>query len=154
MPKIINLPADYTPYRTLNICGNKLINGRVSFEVNGFVPFLVGVGEEGPLVWLQLPSNKDLTVWQYVLRANRSLHNAVKVIDTKTEIKVFIKEVLVIHTVASSDSEATILTLDLRPIGLKVHGNADGMEIGGNTMRNNVFENVDAMIGIGVNDPR
>lgn len=154
MAKNVNLPADYTPYKTLNICGNKLINGRIPFEVNGFVPFLVGVGEEGPFVWLQLPSNKDLNVWQYVVRANRPLHSAVKVADNKTEIKVFIKEVLVLQVVASSESEASILTLDLRPIGLKVHGNTEGMEVGGNTMRNNTFENVDAMIGIGVTDPR
>lgn len=154
MTKNVDLPADYKPYRTLNICGNKLINGRVPFEVNGFVPILVGDGGEGPLVWLQVPANKDLNMWQYVVRANRTLHPAVVVSDNKSEIKVLIKNITVLHAVGVSDTEATILALDLRPLGLTIYGNEHEMVVGGNTMRSNTFENVDAMIGIGLNDPR
>ena len=85
MPIDVKLPADYKPFQTLIVCSNKLINGRVPFEVNGFIPFLVGVGENEPLIWLQFPSNKKLDSWQYVVRANRSLHKGIKIKNIKKE---------------------------------------------------------------------
>lgn len=154
MPKTVNLPSDYIPYHTLIICGNKLINGRIPFEVNDFVPFLVGFSEEGPLVWIQLPSTKAMDSWQYVVRANRVLHNAVKITKLNKDVKVHIKDKLVLHVVSENNETAKIVELDLRPMGLKIVGTIDELQVGGNTMKNNIFENVDAMIGIGVEDPR
>jgi hypothetical protein len=94
-----------------------------------------------------------LDSWQYVVRANHVLHNAVRISNNNREVKVRIKDTLVIHVVGETDVLAQIILLDLRPMGLMIYGNTDEMHVGGNMMKNNVFENVDAMIGLGVKDP-
>jgi hypothetical protein len=154
MPRKVSLPSDYVPYQTLIVCGNTLINGKVPLEVNGYIPFLVGVGPSGPLVWLQLPRGKQLDFWQYVVRANRSLHKAVKVKESANEVHAYIRSTLVLLVVAEVPESARIEHLDLRPMGLRIHGTTKELQVGEKTMRDNVFENVDAMLGIGVEDPR
>lgn len=154
MPIDVKIPSDYKPFKTLIVCSNKLINGRVPFEVNGFVPFLVGVGENVPLIWVQVPSNKNLDSWQYLVRANRSLHSNTQIIYIKKGIKVQIGNRPIIHVVSESNESAEILDLDLRPMGLQIFGTKDMMTVGNQIMKNNVFENVDAMMGVGVKDPR
>ncbi len=143
-----SLPADYTPYGKLIVCSNLLINVVTPFSIDGNIPLLVGNGIK-PLIWLNMPSKMVTGSWQPLVSANRSLHHEITISTSETKVNIIVKGSPVVKVVSRSDDTAEIEQLDLRPIGLAIYGGTDCLYIGTNQLRNNKFENVKVMVGIG-----
>jgi len=149
MNDIESLPSDYNAFDELVVCSNKLVNVLVPVTVSGKVPFLVGKGPE-PLIWLNMPSKAATSAWQPLVRANLSLHRDIKIVrPKKASVQVFVKGSLVIQVIAHSVTNAEIERLDLRPVGLNIHGDTTGLYVGNNELKGNTFQNLRVMVGVG-----
>jgi len=148
-----HLPPDYIPFERLLICGNTLINCSVPLKMKGKPPFLVGKGP-GPIlwVWLSMPENKKIDKWLSLVQKNISTNRRI-VVASAGESGVIITTIAaplqpVLAATRDSEVQATIHTLDLRHIGLRVFGDQKGLVLGTNTLIGNTFENVDTMLSI------
>lgn len=150
------LPKDYVPFKTLNICSNKLINGQVPLEIEGNIPFLIGKGEM-PLLWLKLPISKS--GWEYIVLKNQRKKDKksklsshlISILESASERKVVVEYMgsIIISSVMHDSDSAEITHLDLRPFGLSIYGDSNGLTVGGQKLSRNTMENVHTMIGIG-----
>lgn len=156
MPTQPELPSQYTPYEELVICSNTMINGIIPVEVDGHSPFLVGKGDV-PRIWLSAMVNPSEQKWLHLIENNQ-------IIDQPTfkdhPLKLFISEedrlvqvsageYIILRVEKRSETQAVISQLDLRPLGLNIFGKEDGLHVANSHFRENRFENVRAMIGIG-----
>lgn len=151
-----NLPEDYVPFKTLNICSNSMIDGKVPLEIEGNIPFLVGKGSL-PLLWLKLPFSKQK--WEYVVIKNerkkeKKPHlktNLISILESLEDRKVVIEFMgsKIISVIMHDQDTAEIDFLDLRPFGLAIFGDSGGLNIGGQRLSRNTMKNVHTMIGIG-----
>jgi hypothetical protein len=147
------LPPEYVPFPRLMICSNTFTNGRVPINMRGHAPFLIGM-QEGmtyPLVWLSRPADSTMRRWTMLVDRNLVKDKRLfldKFAGNAVEIRTL--NLTVLSVVQDNPGSATIDRLDLRPIGVLVHGDErTGLVVGTNTLRANSFTNVDTMIGVG-----
>ena len=142
-----NLPAGYTPYRKLSICGNQLENVQAPFLVGGHLPLLVGKGPKGPRVWLSVPAAQNLDKWIPALVDNESkMPDLDARVGSAGELVVFLGRIMVLLAV-EREGAAEIVEMDLTPLGLGIRGNmTDGLWVAGSTLIGNTFRNLRAMI--------
>jgi hypothetical protein len=146
------LPEGYIPFEELVICSNQFINGRVPFQLEGEIPFLVGKGPV-PLVWLSVPVTtvtKDGKIWKEVVAANKSASQKIAIISSEEDVSVTVKldAQILMHVKKLSDQKAEITSLDLRPLGLNVYGDTNGLYIASSLLSHNVFRNVHTMVSM------
>ncbi|MCG7853344.1 MAG: hypothetical protein MIO92_12550 [Methanosarcinaceae archaeon] len=144
----LQLPSEYVPFETMNICGNLLINGKVPITIQGRYPFLVGKGDV-PMIWLN--TTRDGKEWNKVVEYNISLTNDISVnyfADGKS-VLILGRNAIIVQAIKKSETTLEVPILDLRPLGFDFHGNKAGIYIGTNLFANNVFQNVSSMINIG-----
>lgn len=144
------LPEDYIPFGELILCGNHLIKVKVPIEFKKNIPLLIGKGDV-PLVWLSVPINKEGKDWRKIVIKNESMDRRIAIISSKENklTTVMVDNYKIIHVIKHSDEKAEVINLNLRPLGLNIHGDANMLYIGTNRFINNSFENLWAMIGIG-----
>lgn len=154
MAKETNPPKDYIPFKELILCSNKFIDGLIPISVDGNIPLLIGKGDL-PLIWLATQVKVGLK-WKYIVVENVSLSRHIEIIISKQNRTVFIdfkkdneRRIRILNVTQESDDKAVVNELDLRPIGLNIHGNDKEMLIGTNTLSKNTFQNVRTMIAIG-----
>ena len=130
MPSV-ELPANFQPFPTLIFCGNELIDGKAVFCVGSRPVLRVGKGNP-PLVWLQCPmeSPQDKS-WEWIIRENEKIYKGsglvVSTPSTSTSMEIYVDEHRLIHlTVPIPDKKAEIISLDLTPLGVDVHGDMRG----------------------------
>lgn len=143
-------PLDYTPFEELVICGNAFINGQIPLEMNGHFPFLVGKGLGHDVwVWLSMPATQQMKEWRSLVKKNVSINKLITV-DTNTNgtVKILARGQLVILVTRENETKANIRNLDLRPIGLRVFGDANGLTMGTNSFVGNTFSNVGTMLSV------
>ena len=148
MNQRIRLPKEYKPFDQLTLCSNTLINVPVPFEVDGYIPLLIGRNEL-PKIWLNAPPPKSGTEWIPLVRQNRSLHKAVKLIKQENGIIIKINTIEILRVLKVSNSSANVVQMDLRPIGLNIYGDESHLVVGTHQLASNTFQNVYVMIGIG-----
>ena len=148
MNQRIRLPKEYKPFDQLALCGNTLINVPVPFEVDGYIPLLIGRNQL-PKIWLNAPSPKPGLEWTPLVRQNRSLHKAVRLIEQENEIIIKINSIEILRVLKISNNSANVVQMDLRPIGLNIYGDKSHLVVGTHQLASNTFQNVYVMIGIG-----
>jgi hypothetical protein len=140
------LPPDYSPYKNLVICGNRLVNGLVPISVSGEIPFLIGKGPE-PLIWLNMMTD---TGPRPLMRASQKLHDEVTIQKNENDVwQIHVRSETVIEFRITGDESAEITKLDLHPLGLAISGDSLGLHVGGSHLLNNTFNNVGTMVAIG-----
>lgn len=146
----IDLPNDYKPFVTLNLCSNIGTNYIVPIRAKNYAPLLIGQGEV-PIIWIALANPNDPTKWNYLVRANKSFHPDVKVqIDkANSAVEVYAGAQALIKAKIEKADSAAVSHIDLRPIGLNIHGNETTLYVGNNQLSSNAFHNVTNLIGIG-----
>ena len=82
---------------------------------------------------------------------NKSLHPNISVETTESERTVLIKagDDMLLSVTARDDESAVVNNMDLRPIGLNIVGDGNGLQIGGSSLSGNIFSGVDTIIGLG-----
>lgn len=148
--KLESLPSQYTPFQRVRLGSNVLENVTAIFSVNGFIPFLIGNGEH-PKAWLSIPTNRDGTEWYPLIKDNFSSHSDVSVVFGKKYIKISTPQGTVLNAIKNKDDSIVVFKLDLRPFGLNVFSDETALQVMGNKLANNVFTNVQVVIGIGGN---
>lgn len=142
------LPPEYIPYVELKICNNMFINGQVPIEVNKKSILLVGKGEH-PVVWLFTFTSPKSKVLIHLVENNKPLRKEIEVLIPKNETIVSFNNIILLHVQKCSEDIAEIIDMDLRPMGINIHGDNNGLFVGTNQLVNNTFTNVNTMIAIG-----
>jgi len=145
-----NLPENYKSLNSLTICSNKLIGGGFPFAVGEGLPLIIGSGSD-PMVWLQAVENPQSKKLLLLVDGNISTVKELSV--TKPEqgvIEIYFKGITRILRVKKMDENSAVISfLDLRPIGINVTGNQDGLNIGGNSFSKNTFQGASVFFGLG-----
>lgn len=144
------LPDSYVPYRFLDLCSNKLIDVRVPISVDEYPAFLLGRNSH-PLAWLSAPVRPTGHHWIFVVEAGKSRSRAVDVIadEASKSVSVKVGDADVLHAVQMDEERAVVDLIDLRPLGLNVHGTSDRLVVGGTTLAGNTFQNLRTAVVIG-----
>lgn len=142
------LPAQYKPYKSINLCSNKIIGGGHIFAMGKNLPLLIGEGN-APRIWLQAVSAPGSREFITVVSDSKSTHPAVSIKRDGKKISVTIQGRTVISVMPTGLHGATVLELDLRPIGLNVFGNASSLNLGGMQLSHNTFSDVGVAFGLG-----
>lgn len=140
-----NLPSTYVPYQKLNFCSNVLEGGGNLIEVSGTIPILVGKGNP-PLVWLSAKQEKEIIV---VVEASKPKYSSVTATNVFGGIVVMSKGVVLLSARQITEDEAEVTEIDLRPLGLNIYGDKNGLHVGGMEFTGNHFSGVGTMVGIG-----
>jgi hypothetical protein len=143
-----NLPKSYTPYKTLVVCSNTLSGGGNILAIGEVLPVLVGKGEK-PQVWLQALSNPDKNEFITIVEASISKHQAVKVFEDSDALNIHVGGTNVLSVRVIGDDSAEVFSLDLRPLGINLHGNNSVLKVGNSTFSRNSFAGRGTMIGFG-----
>lgn len=144
------LPKDYIPFGELIICSNHLINVKVPIEFKNNIPLLVGKGRV-PLIWLSVPTAQEAKEWKEIVIKNKSIDKRITITSSEENKSTTIKldNRIIIQVIKHSEEKAEVISLDLRPLGFNIHGDANMLYIGTNKFVNNSFENLWAMMSIG-----
>jgi hypothetical protein len=146
----IKLPEGYIPFEELTICSNQLINGKVPFQFKDNIPFLVGKGLL-PQVWLFAPVTPDGKTWKEIVDSNKSMSDKIAIVLSAetNSVTITVASQTLIHVTKQSEQKAEITSLDLRPLGLNIYGDTNGLHIGTNLLSHNIFNNVHTMVAVG-----
>jgi len=146
----ITLPEDYSPYPTLILCSNTLVNVPVPLMIYNKPVLLVGRGYI-PLIWLSAPIHPASNQWVYILEGNKPVINSVSVAQLVKErgISISIGSIEVLRAFRESNEISKITLLDLRPIGLNLFGNEEILSVATNTLVGNTFNNVRVGLSLG-----
>ncbi|WP_447837509.1 hypothetical protein [Aeromonas salmonicida] len=144
-----NIPTDYKPYGDLNFCSNSLLGGGHIFTMGKVLPLLIGMGPS-PRVWLQAIADPESKEFVTIVSDSKSTHPSVKVSSSRHKVVVSVhgREVLTVES--RSYGKAVVSKIDFRPIGLNLHGNSDGLSLGGMQLSRNTFSGVGVAFGLGV----
>jgi len=110
------------------------------------LPVLVGKGEK-PQVWLQALPNPDKSEFVTIVEASISKHQAVKVFEDSGALNIHVGGTNVLSVRVTGEDSAEISLLDLRPLGINLHGNNSELKVGGSIFSKNSFAGGGAMIG-------
>lgn len=148
-PRSEDARANSDSYPVLNFCGNQLINVQSILRVRGHVPIRIG-RENIPFLSIDMPL-ADGRAWDPVVTNNVSRRSDVSIVVKEApeqilelpSISVSFRDRILIYITANSYSEASVVNLDLRPLGLAVHGDRKGLWLASNFLSRNLFEEVD-----------
>lgn len=144
------LPKDYLPFEELEICSNQLINGKIPIEVHKNAILLIGRGKQ-PAIWLSGLVTNEGKQFQEIVEKNHSLNKSVdvKVSPENNSTIVKVGEITIIEATKVLEQKAIVSKMDLRPLGLNIYGDSNGLLVATNKLIGNIFTNVHTMVGIG-----
>lgn len=137
-----SLPAAFRPYHQLNFCTNLLVNVAVPILIGDTPIVLVGRGKTTPMVWLAAPREPNSADWSFVLEGNQVVKPDVEIrVDApRRALTVLVSGAKVFEVKENGKEEATVLFIDLAPLGLSVRGDLRGLSIGGMHLHGNAFQ--------------
>jgi hypothetical protein len=144
-----NLPIDFTPCNKVKLCSNTILGGSQLFLLGNTVPLLVGEGRQSPRIWLQAISDPATREFLTVVEDSRSMHPAVNVSVNGSSISILVNRHIVLKAKSFGNSDVVINEIDLRPLGLNVHGDQSGLSLGGMQLSNNTMSGVGVAFALG-----
>lgn len=151
--QIINqiLPQEYKQYQTINFCGNTFKSLKYLIDDNGFIPFLVGIGDI-PRIWMYTKKDNNSIA---LVRDSVAIHPNIKIDIFTREKRVSVNLTLIPNLDATRlfeinfiDEVPIVNCIDLRPIGYNVYGDKTKLKIGNQIYQGNVFENINSLVKI------
>lgn len=141
-------PKEYIPYREIEICSNKIVGGGDFVVIDNVVPFYIGVGDV-PKIWLKSLSDINNNTFEDVVEASISKHPSIKIISMKGEIVIKIEDTIVLETDGNSKNQIRVIKLDLRPLGINIHGDKKALIAGGMNLSRNTFSGTGTFLALG-----
>jgi len=152
MASATDLPLDYRPYRTINLCGNKLVGVGAILRIGDVQPLLVGRGADShPQVWLYARRSPTES-WIPVVSSNMPApyytlekHPLTVVKDAARPRTVVIAgSVIIVNAQYNQEEDGVdISAIDLRPLGLNIYGDDHiGLLFAGNLFVGNTMNSV------------
>ncbi len=133
------LPEEYSPFDELEICSN-LFKGTIPIKAYEHAVVLMGRGAQ-PLIWLSGLVIKEGKQFQELVEKNNSLNEAIKVIISTKNNSTIVKvaNVVILEVIKVSEKKAIVSKIDLRPIGLNIYGDVNGLTVGTNSLIHNTL---------------
>jgi hypothetical protein len=144
-----NLPVEFTPCEKVVLCTNTILGGSHLFTVGSALPLLIGAGGSAPRIWLQAISNPDNKEFISIVQDSKSTHPAVSVRTDRSSVHVQVDSQTVLNAEFNDENTAVVKEIDLRPLGLNVHGDQSGLSLGGMLLRGNTMSNVGVAFALG-----
>lgn len=113
-------------------------------EVEGIIPLWIGSGIPSK-IWLSTPPTKGNSL-QIISASEPSISNVTRDLVGPI-INFYLNGKKILTANAISDYECNIPFLDLRPIGLAIHGDHNGLSVTGSSFTRNTFSGVGVMFG-------
>ena len=148
MRKVISkstLPELYVPYRKLVFCSNIIEGGGLIVEVSGSIPILVGKGDP-PKVWMSARRENN---HELVVENSSALTKNITSANVFGGTVIMSNGVVILSARQISEDEAEVDQVDMRPLGLNIFGDKNGLKVGGMSLSGNTFSGVGVMLGIG-----
>ncbi len=144
-----SLPQEYKPYHNITFCGNTFKNLKYLIDDNGFIPFLIGMGDI-PRLWIYTKKELNSVV---VVQDSVAILPVIRV-DIFNNEKKLSAEVTQVPGAANTkifemdfSAEIPVVTLiDLRPVGYNVFGDTTQLNIGEQKFVGNRFENLHSLV--------
>lgn len=143
-----SLPKSYKPYEELTICSNTLVGGGHIVAVSGVLPLIIGAGEK-PQIWLQAINNAEKQEFISIVENSVSKHPAVDVIEISGAVTVKIQGKIILSVMSPSEDSAVVDSVDLRPLGLNMFGDASSLKVGDSSFSGNSMSGGGVLIGLG-----
>jgi len=143
-----NLPKSYRSYSKLTVCSNTLIGGGHIVAVGDVLPLIIGRGDI-PQIWIQALNNPKTKEFISIVESSVSKNPAVKILEINGAVNVTIQGTKVLSVKQVADDSAVVDFMDLRPLGLNLHGNASSMSVGGSSFSGNSMQGGSVLIGLG-----
>jgi len=144
-----NLPIGFTPCNKVKLCTNAILGGSQLFLLGNTVPLLVGAGGQAPRIWLQAISDPSTRDFVPVVQDSRSIYPSVNVSIDGSSILILVDHHTVLKAESLGKSDVVIKEIDLRPLGLNVHGDQSGLTLGGMQLINNTMTGVGVAFSLG-----
>lgn len=144
-----NMPKGYKAYQSITICNNEIVGGGNIFAMGDVLPLLIGVGPK-PTIWLQAIAAPNSKQFVTIVDASITKHPAVRISEEGRTVTVVVGGKTVLAVEALSEERAIVSELDLRPIGLNVHGDTSMLYVGKMQISGNTFAGVGTAFGFGV----
>jgi hypothetical protein len=147
MAYVSALPDRYSPVRSLDLCSNVFVDVPMPIAI-GELPVLLVAGGVVPILWLSAPRSPSTKDRVFVVDEGQSVNPAiqVKLDQNKRETVITAGSTVILRAAMTTDDEAQVTELDLRPVGLNVMGTSSGLKIATNMFARNHIEG--ARIGI------
>lgn len=142
------LPSDYKPLKKQIICSNTIVGGGQLLSLKGEFPLTVGSGSV-PKVWLMGYADNKHSTLSYVVEANMSNYSAVKIKVGNNSVKILVGSTLILSAKATSPDVVIIDKVDLRPIGLNIHGDKSALHAGGAEFSDNMMSGGSSLVAFG-----
>lgn len=143
-----SLPKSYKPYEELTVCSNTLVGGGHIVAVSGVLPLIIGAGEK-PQIWLQAINNAEKQEFISIVENSVSKHPAVDVIEISGAVTVKIQGKTILSVMSPSEDSAVVDSVDLRPLGLNMFGDASSLKVGDSSFSGNSMSGGGVLIGLG-----
>ena len=144
-----SLPIGFTPCNKVKLCSNTILGGSQLFLLGNTVPLLIGAGGQAPRIWLQAISDPVARDFVPVVQDSRSIHPAVNVSVDGSSILILVDSHTVLKAESLGESDVIVNEIDLRPLGLNVHGDQSGLKLGGMQLNNNTMSGVGVAFSLG-----
>jgi len=141
-----NLPKSYVPYTSLTVCSNSLLGGGHIVSIVDVLPIIIGKGEK-PMIWLQALTKPESKEFVTIVEGSISKNPAVKVYEENDVLKVSVSGTMVLSVKATSENSAEVDELDLRPLGLNLHGDSFMLMVGDSRFSGNSMFGGGILIG-------
>lgn len=141
------MPPEYEAFEELVVCGNRFIKGKILVSINNEIPLIVGKGKV-PKIWLSIPASNDGKLWRALVAMNSTKDEKVRVYtdEIKGLTEITLQNVNIIQVIKISEEKAEITNLNLKPFGIAIFGDKNGLYVGTNRLSNNTFNNVHTMV--------
>lgn len=146
--KLDSLPTEFKPYKQLEIATNKLVDGVALVSVNGFIPVLIGRGEN-PEIWVTIPADQQGKEWRPIVSKNTSLLDVITVIVKEKVIEVAWADEIVLEVKEITSESAEITKCNLRPFGINVFLEDDCLKVMTNRYSGNTITEAKIFIDVG-----
>ena len=138
----------FSPYDTVIFCSNTVVGGGELIAFGGQFPVQVKKGDT-PKVWLRrLSSNGDNSLVP-VVEASKSMSPNIGVLDAFGGVVVVLNGDKILSVIERSAETVEIDFIDLRPLGLNIHGDSMKLQAGGMKLSGNSFHGVGTMLSLG-----
>ena len=143
------LPHEYLQYQKITFCGNTFKNLKYLIDDNGFIPFLIGMGDI-PRLWIYTKKELNTIV---VVQDSVAILPVVRV-DIFNDVKKLLVELnqvpgatnTKIFELDFSKDIPVVSLIDLRPVGYNVYGDTKSLNIGEQKFEGNMFENLHSLV--------
>lgn len=142
---LLNLPALFVPFAQVRVGGNQFARPLALLTLAGQAPLFIGSGPV-PRVWLFAPSSQPGAAWEALIQDNAQVRSDLTITAANKLVKISLGTTTLLNATCGADDALILHKLDLRPLGLDVFADEQGLHLMGNTFTNNNFSNIPVIL--------